>query len=626
MDIMSSSTRSNQTLSSDTIHNRNCYLYLLQLKPLINDLLIELMPQLAPLQNMHSTQYDKQTPYGNLYSLVISTLEEIIDQNETLSSVQNKALNNVIKAVYHNNNHILEQEYTGWINDITAQTRPQKTNANSQIKKELKDPPQRINDKSPNDSERIFQRIYSTFSRTFKPQYDTNLPTVKNYSYKSSVDPIEYRFSTQAQRHKGTARVSPLFKRWLKINAANYPEQTISHIYFNNLGYDRNKFNIPGSYEKDLTNVLHELEKDPDHKVLVITLPASGGLMESSAYRTTEDKQLSVFDELLDIAKGKKRLNSVSDFFISPKAKALLFQTPENELEILIQLLTKSFIILGIDSKTSLSTAQKQAVWVHFIKYELTNYIINTLQPQSCNFSCKDSIDRGAVSSTYFNLMKSFETQDAMQKEEFERSLHAAAANVKGRGMNFHRKIIWNALDVYINANYLQLISNPDKAWLIYWRDMNCPHSRVEKLLSIRLEQSYSLLNSLSEDKTKIESLGHQLLDSIQKLSLHHIGGKRLFLEAISRTSELITHPSAESITRYTDLAKEIKVKYPALLIISGIMTMLLGAILYLPSFSYSQKLITDGLSTFKAGFFSQQRTQLCNEMLEFAAQSISVL
>jgi hypothetical protein len=55
-------------------------------------------------------------------------------------------------------------------------------------------------------------------------------------------------------------------------------------------------------------------------------------------------------------------------------------------------------------------------------------------------------------------------------------------------------------------------------------------------------------------------------------------------------------------------------------------MTMLLGAILYLPSFSYSQKLITDGLSTFKAGFFSQQRTQLCNEMLEFAAQSISVL
>lgn len=61
--------------------------------------------------------------------------------------------------------------------------------------------------------------MYSLFSKDFKPQYETNLPTIKNYSYKNGLDPIEYRFSTQAQRHNGKTRVSPLFTRWLQINA-----------------------------------------------------------------------------------------------------------------------------------------------------------------------------------------------------------------------------------------------------------------------------------------------------------------------------------------------------------------------------------------------------------------------
>src|SRR4029078_3445836 len=103
-----------------------------------------------------------------------------------------------------------------------------------------------------------------------------------------------------------------------------------------------------------------------------------------------------------------------------------------------------------------------------------------TIKPKSFNFSCKDAIDRGALSSTYYNLIKSFTLNDPISKDEFELSLDAAAANVKGRGMNFHRKIIWNTINEYVNANYIELMKDNRKSWLIYWRDMNCPHSRVQ--------------------------------------------------------------------------------------------------------------------------------------------------
>jgi len=108
---------------------------------------------------------------------------------------------------------------------------------------------------------------------------------------------------------------------------------------------------------------------------------------------------------------------------------------------------------MGIKPEDVLSSAQKQAVWLHFIKFELTNYILNKLQPNSYNFSCKDAIDRGTVSSLYYNLHQSFALNQPISRDEFERDLDIAAANVKGRGMNFHRRILWNAIDCYVNAD-----------------------------------------------------------------------------------------------------------------------------------------------------------------------------
>ncbi len=617
---MGTSVDNEDNLTSDALHNRNCYAYLLQLKTVINNqcpVVTKLLAEFAKLQTALKQEYDEHYPYGNLYSSCIAALEEFIDNNPITKI---KALDELVLAIYHNNNKILERS-SKWINDIGAEIRPRQSDTAKKIQKKIKDTKKNVNQHSPNDAEGVYSRLYSLFANNFKPQHETNLPTIKNFSYKKTSDSTEYRFSTQAQRHNGHTRVSPLFKRWLQINAEQSDSnQPICHIYFNNLALDRSNYDIAGSKERDLTLELHKLENDPGLKVLVITLPAHEGLMESSNFQITNDRlsPRSVFNEFLDIAREKTDKDAISDFRISPLARKLLFGTPENEEAILKRLLKNSFRAQGLTEKRFISSAEKQAVWVHFIKYELPNYIIEKIKPKSFNFSCKDAIDRGALSSTYYNLMRSFNLEKPIKKEEFERSLDAPAANVKGRGMNFHRKIIWNALNTYVNANYAQLIANEKKSWLIYWRDMNCPQVRTEELLKIRLKQTMQQFQALPVERNNIQATGLQLLNTVSKLNIQKASGKRLLLEVISRTSKLLNTSSDESIEKYKNLADELKVNHPSLYIIGGIMEVLLGFILYLPSLGYSQKLIDNGTATLNTGLFSSNRTKLSDEMVEF--------
>ncbi|MFJ1267571.1 hypothetical protein ACD661_03250 [Legionella lytica] len=614
-------TAPTQLLSSDAVHNRNCYAYFLQLKPALNATLRELLPEFQQLEHCLEEAYNENTPYGNLYSSIITSLEQLIEKEAPLTAEQNDALDQLVKFIYHNDNHILEGELAGWINALSSQARPFASNTSSLIRKQLSNPENTVNERSPADAEGLFNRLFSLFSRNFKPQLSTNIPTIKNFLYKTTDDPIEYRFSTQAQRHNGQERVSPLFIRWLGINAKESSQQ-INHIYFNNLGYHRSDLNIAGAKERDLTLTLHKLEDESELKVMVITLPAHEGIMASHNYQITDDEHPfdSVFKELFEVAEGKLHQSGVSDFYISPKARTLLFKNRDNEQAELTKLLVKSFAQQGISPESNLSTAQKQAVWLHFIKYELTDYIIRTVKPQSYNFSCKDAIDRGAVSSTYFNLLKSFESDYPLTKEEFERSLDAAAAMVKGRGMNFHRQIIWNALDAYVQAHYTQLVLEQGKSWLIYWRDMNCPHSRVKELLPARIMQERVLLDS-SPINPGIKEHAYQLLTMISALDDININEKRLLLEAVSRTSELIISPTEESIRNYELLAKELKVKHSKLTNIAGLMEMILGIILYLPSFGYSHSLVMHGNALRKTGFFAEQCERVSIEMECFSKE-----
>jgi len=344
-------------------------------------------------------------------------------------------------------------------------------------------------------------RFYYTFlSSEFKPQLTTNIPAIRDYAYKRAGDlPMEYRFGTQGERDNGAPRVNPLFKAFLEVQYEELKEKSsstsspITHIYFNNLGKDRSDFE--GLKEKELTEQLEKLEKDHPN-VAVITLPADKGLMDKAAI---EDHHRSIDAQdaiklIIEIAQGDSN-REVKDFYISNKIKKLLYgedgedgeDVDKNydcsiEAKVLYGLVKKSFIKLGFEPKpntiTLISPAERQAIYFHFIKYELTNYIIEKLHADF-NISCKDAIDRGGDASAYYNLIKSIEQGHPMTKAEFYRALHAAPTLVKGRGMNEHSKLIWNAIDKYINGR--QLTGKTELKWLVDWRDKHAPdHSKVK--------------------------------------------------------------------------------------------------------------------------------------------------
>ncbi|WP_454780735.1 hypothetical protein [Legionella sp. WA2022007384] len=347
-------------------------------------------------------------------------------------------------------------------------------------------------------------------------------------------------------------------------------------------------------------------------------------------------------------------LMEVKDFHISERIRRKIFKdgarySPETEAKILKRLLDESFEALGYSNKDELTEAERQAVWFHFIKYQLTNHIIDSLNPKSINFSCKDAIDRGGVASAYYNLVKSFELTPKeqengvikipMSREEFEEALHAAPTMVKGRGMNHHIKLIWNSVDAYVNANYQQLKDDSQKAWLIEWRDFNCPHQRVEKLLDQRIKEGkeeiekhlQDLINNSEqvESASKLAALtqGNQVLIEIEKQRALGVSGKRLLLEtAVMTTSMAISpHTQAPNLDRYEKLNKELAINYPDLKVLGGLMKVFAGTVVDAISAVLSavsggkidiqSDLTSRGWATFNSGWELTSRKALQSKM-----------
>lgn len=621
-----------KAITSDSLHNENCYFYLKELSNEIPQTILDAMPEkmseaLTEVTKANTDEEVKRVQekyrFGDLYHDFFKYIENNIDNLESyaITETDRANFNKFVLAIYHNDNKILENTFAK-IKDVVLGHAPIALKLEKAITSHLQDNWSTINAITPAISGSNMGRIKALMAQDFKPQHTTSLSTIRHYNYQTKSSPTEYRFGTQGQRHEGKERVSPLFSAWLHAKAAAHPKQTkIDHIYFNNLGLDRSGFE--GNKEKALTHVLHGLEAD--HKnVAVITLPADKGILRAHNYRKTNPtlNSKSVFDEFLAIAsQDPKAKTEVKDFFISPHIRSLLFGET-NKQEELTRLLKNSFDKLGVpydDQKISL--AQQQAVWFDFIKFELPNHIIAKLNPESINFSCKDAIDRGGVSSAYYNLMKSIEQGHPLSREEFDRGLHAAPAMVKGRGMNHHQNIIWNAMNEYVNKNYATL--NDGNRWMVEWRDLNCPHERVGELLKLRIEQEKGRLSTLGD--TPAVGLAKNILQTIENQSTAEVSGKRLLLETVSRTTSLITPTGLRedngltTANQFDKLVNKLNIKFPTLNVLAGLIKSLIGLIPHLFSKEKDpQSLMHSGIATIKAGMHSQDRNLLITHMKDF--------
>lgn len=426
--------------------------------------------------------YDKSFCYGDLYTSFMQTLEDYVEKNP-----KDLTIKKLVLAVFVNQNDALLRAHETIVKSIKKYIkRPE--NIQSVISSDLPDSLARDakNAITPLRREATTRKFLDAISDDFKPQTTTSQPSIRTYDYRIASDPIELRLGTQAQRHAGQPRVSPLFKQFLNFQQLPDDFFKITHVYFNDLGKDL----LPDSNfisrterenEAAFTHQLEELELKHEN-IAVITLPSDKGIMAHSYIKDTSLIE-NPFDKLLAISLGKS-VEPVQDFYISDSVREQLFTRNGKydqgiEESTLSQLLRESFRALGFNSKesyNSLTKAQYQAVWFYFTKFKLTDFILQQLNPLTFQMSCKDGIDRGGAHSAIYNLMKSFEFErKPMRRDEFERAIDAAPTLVKGRGMNDHRERIWNVINFYIKAHSKSLGENSEKNWLLAWHKENTP-------------------------------------------------------------------------------------------------------------------------------------------------------
>lgn len=540
------------------LHNKNCFDYLKKLLGSNNNGQFEF----AGTQYNFS-QYDDNVSYANVYSSLLSAIENDLagpNKHSLLDKLKNDHdFQNFIISIYENDNDVLKQTYNVIKKEITEHRV-----SDPELQRVLKDSvkPLDHSDKhtyTPKGAESKYSRFMSLVGSDFKPMLTTSIPTVVKFNYtEANQSPIkQLRFGTQAQRSNGTVRNAPLFEAYLTAkqyknsSPDGVKEKTYDHVYFNLLGLDRHDFQ--GKKEKQLTEQLHLLENEHTN-IAVITLPADEALMEKSAYlktKITEDAQTTqqIFDEFRQICLGTSNL-ACKDFKMSDQVR----KDANLDLSHINELLSNAFHEMGThDPNAKLSGAEKQALWFHITKYTLPNHILTTLQPDSFNMSCKDAIDRGGVASAYYNLAKSFADKTPLTRSEFEQSLHAAAVMVKGRGLNHHNLRIWNAVNSYVNSNFANLEDDPNKLWLIHWRNDNIPQKRISKadILQTVVEQNISLLNKQIENAEPAKSQNLQtalsILTKISQMDLAkqiEVKDHTLLIEVASEVTKVAISPS----------------------------------------------------------------------------------
>lgn len=544
-----------QTITSDQLHNLNCYRYLEQVR--VSPLLCEVIPELRQIQRIQREQcYKKEYAYGNLYT----SLMENLDTRMAVGGLAGSEWDDFFISLYKNNNHNLEETYRH-MEKFVIDKSPSSPIIQNLLSQEIRDQGSPINAYTPASASSVFNLVTTMIHPYFKPTHLTNLATERHYQYTRNVVSQELRLGTQGQFHGYVSRVDPLFKRFLQAQKNRRPVvSSITHLYFNNLPQDTHSFLYQRRFESSLTKSLHRLEKDHAN-IAVITLPADRGLMSphDSAHLSVRYDRIATRQLFLDIALESASVqHPTTDFHISPKVRKLIFGSKTHERAVLSQLVDDSFKKMGLNTKEKLSAAERQAVWVHFLKYELPHRIITALKPETFNFACKDAIDRAGISSAYYNLLSSFSKGQPMTRHEFEQALHAAPLMVKGRGMNDHLKTIWNAIDQYIAAQSVEM-KDPKKKWLVEWRDANCPVERSGELLERRLQECVNDLENHRDSPLARPAL--EILKSIQLCDRSYAKNHALYLDVVVSTYKFYKDPSQinneKRLSHYDHLIKK---------------------------------------------------------------------
>lgn len=468
--------------------------------------------------------------------------------------------------LFENDNKIHEEIYT---QVIQAQPHDKPTSDLNRIKEDLKTRSKRPFTGLAHPEHGLNRFFSGLLGIAYHPLKKNNVPYISfDHENKGQKN---LRFGAQIN---GLGTVNKSFKQFLaaKKAQAGQSEKRFHHLYINLQKRDMKEGGkFERYFEKKRSLALEKLEQDEKLGVAVVTLPADSHFFfqgfSHGAGISTSDKQTKLDDIRYSLTTAIQE--NTHDFYMSPEVKKTVLGDPiQNEVAALFRQSAEEILGRKYDPSEMVDPAVRQAIVFHFVKYHLTNKIIQAINPSTYNISCKDNIDRGGVHNLWYEMTSKINDGEQITQAEFERNLDASAILVKDRPVNDHRNVVWNAM-------YQQFINNPAKIsesmpWIAEWLTKNIPLEKgFEKQLSEKgvshIKISKSLKTKMAERLNKpVKSVkDSEVIELIQKDALARANeiAKVNYDYKVSTLAKLVSefNDPETSQTRKTEIADRIK-------------------------------------------------------------------
>ncbi|MCS5711535.1 hypothetical protein [Candidatus Berkiella aquae] len=468
--------------------------------------------QLAKILNKVSkisSDFNKEFNYADLYFKYHNAIEKVADLE--LNSRERKTatyLDGLFIRTFENQNKIHDFLFDNVINEgeIESKNNLQKNlikKTDGLSKKDIRHPDNPLN--------AFFASMLGGFG--YNPLKRNNVPYLPFSENRLPTHRTCLRIGAQT---RDSGYVNSTFQRYLLANARNRvdvapqnPQGQYDYVYISLMKteesrQDVKKEGIAKKLDQFVRNsegtraaALECINLAKDYRAAVITLPADGGffldgfsMKKGAAISNHKINMKDLANQLIESIKLDR-----NDFSMSKDVKKALFGEPFNER--LIETLLKSAInevipdVKGKDlSDINLTPEKRNAVLFQFVKWNLSNYILEVLNPRAYNMSCKDAIDRGGIHTLWYHMNLLAKHGTPLTKEEFFKFLDSPAMVVKYRALNDNRNLLVNVMKHRLDADATFEAQHP---WARKWVEMNSPKQEVKP--SVELSKLKKMLN-----------------------------------------------------------------------------------------------------------------------------------
>jgi hypothetical protein len=549
-------------------HNFICYQYLKQVKSILTTIEIRTLclnqsfANLGAYLSIDLSSYSETIDYSLLYHLIIKNFNVACSNLPTISSYspdlieENNILNKISLKIYEHNYNVLQQIKNWQQSNITLYFDGHVQTKLTELKKQIKDliSGEQHSRKSgveiliafdPRYSETSLEKLRVNFSDDSDPMASTNIPSKLLFLTNNML-----RLGCQTRTVSGNIEVYPSFIRYLHALTIQFSHEykyTISKsltikstepteptelneptvlLYISNLRTDDSATDIEATIEGHRNRALVNLaEITPGLEVVI--MPANRSFLHHQQ-RQLHDPILILNDVINEIT--KIILNNGQDFYLSESVRKKLFNnlSREQQYKLIQEWLHEAIHDLYLSDKIpfEISPATRQQIATHFFKYTLTNKLIEKLNPYRLTTPCKDNIDRGAVHTMYYSIIKMIKDLhhnldnidkptdsdkhqitllDQKIKQLINYDLHSASLLVKGRVINNHNfGLLVHSLTGFMHGPYGFDNSPVFPLSLKHWLEQN---NRQSLITSTILMESLADFDSPTSDQDKTEQM-----------------------------------------------------------------------------------------------------------------------